>query len=252
MNLVIDIGNSRVKTGIFRNGALEEILIHDHQEFNQSLLQWIISENVAADIQYIGCATVGNRDILTELERLAATLPSARWLAIDYRTPLPVKNAYRSPQTLGMDRICACIGARSLTPKGAILVIDSGTAITYDYLDPNNQYLGGGIAPGLRSRFRSLNDYTASLPLVNLEGDLPLIGYDTDTSIRSGVVNGMVAEISGIVSRYRALPNDQLIVYLTGGDAAYLGNHLKNINFVNSDLLILGIQSVVSYYFANA
>ncbi len=252
MNLIIDIGNSRVKTGIFRNGVLDQVLNHSHQEFSAALAKWIKSENVASDIQYIGCASVGNKDMLAAVERLAGTVPGARWLAIDYQTPLPVKNAYRSPRTLGMDRICACVGARSLTPNGPILVIDSGTAVTYDYLDADNQYLGGGIAPGLRSRFRSLNDYTASLPLVDPEGDLPLIGYNTETSIRSGVVNGMLAEISGIISRYQTLSDDQLIVYLTGGDAVYLGNHLKSINFVDSDLLILGIQTVVSYYFANA
>lgn len=252
MNLIIDIGNSRVKTGIFRNGKVTEVLNHSHQEFSEQLNNWIKSENVASDIQYIGCASVGNKDMLAVVEQLAGSLPGARWLAIDHQTPLPVINAYRSPRTLGMDRICACAGARSLTPTGPLLVIDSGTAITYDYLDASNHYQGGGIAPGLRSRFRSLNDYTASLPLVDPEGDLPLIGYNTETSIRSGVVNGMLAEISGIISRYRALSDDQLTVYLTGGDGVYLGNHLKSINFVDSNLLLIGIQTVVSYYFANA
>lgn len=252
MNLIIDIGNSRVKTAIFRNGQLENLLNHSHQEFASAVSTWIKSENVAGDIQYIGSASVGNKDMLTAVAQLAEDLPKAKWLAIDHQTPLPVTNAYRSPATLGMDRICACVGARSRTGSGPLLVIDSGTAVTYDYLDANNRYLGGGIAPGLRSRFRSLKDYTASLPLVDPVGDLPLIGYNTETSIRSGVVNGMLAEVSGIVARYQTLTDDQLIVYLTGGDGVFLGNHLKNINFVDSDLLLYGIQTVVTYYFANA
>ena len=252
MNLIIDIGNSRVKTGIFQGEHLQEVLNHSHEEFGTALREWINAQNVAEDIQYIGSASVGNKSMLAVVTELTDELPLAKWCSIDHQTPLPVVNAYKSPQTLGMDRICACVGARSRTPEGPLLVIDSGTAITYDYLDANNHYQGGGIAPGLRTRFRSLNDYTASLPLVDPEGDLPLIGYNTVTSIRSGVVNGMLAEISGIVDRYQTLTDDQLIVYMTGGDGVFLGNRLKSINFVDSNLLLYGIQTVVSYYFANA
>ncbi|MCL4105823.1 UNVERIFIED_CONTAM: hypothetical protein GTU68_012461 [Idotea baltica] len=151
-----------------------------------------------------------------------------------------------------MDRICACIGGRSRTAQGRLLVIDAGTAITYDYLDAENRYQGGGIAPGIRLRFRSLNDYTASLPLVETLGDTPLVGYNTETSIRSGVVNGMVAEVAGVVEAYRQLAPEPLTVYLTGGDGVFLGNRLKSINFVDSDLLLYGIHTVVSYYFENA
>jgi len=252
LNLIIDIGNSRVKVAVFQDDVLQSVTPFSHAEFPKALPNWVKQENIGPQIQYMGCASVGKKELMAAFSDLAKALPQAQWLAIDHQTPLPVDNAYRTPQTLGMDRICACVGGRSRTKEGRLLVIDAGTAITYDYLDAENRYQGGGIAPGIRLRFRSLNDYTASLPLVETKGDAPLIGYNTETSIRSGVVNGMVAEVAGVVESYRNLSPEPLTVYLTGGDGVFLGNRLKNINFVDSDLLLYGIHTVVSYYFENA
>ncbi|HHG83361.1 MAG TPA: type III pantothenate kinase [Bacteroidetes bacterium] len=164
---------------------------------------------------------------------------------IDHATPLPVGNAYASPKTLGMDRICAAAGALKLAKNGPILSIDAGTAITYDYVDAFGTYQGGGISPGLRTRFRALNDYTAALPYVEKEGQLQLVGEDTVTSIRSGVVNGVLMEVDGIITQYRKLAGNALKVYLTGGDADFLGNHLKNVNFVDSNLLLRGVLAII-------
>lgn len=252
LNLIIDIGNSRVKVAVFKAGVLQTVVPFSHEDFPTALPKWVVAENIGSEIQYLGCASVGKKELMAAVSRLADDLPQAQWLAIDHQTPLPVANAYRTPETLGMDRICACIGGRSRTTQGRLLVIDAGTAITYDYLDAENRYQGGGIAPGIRLRFRSLNDYTASLPLVETQGDTPLVGYNTETSIRSGVVNGMVAEVAGVVEAYRKLAPEPLTVYLTGGDGVFLGNRLKSINFVDSDLLLYGIHTVVSYYFENA
>ncbi len=252
MNLAIDIGNSRVKVGLFVEKRLLQVHAFGHEHFSTALLAVLEGDNLLEKVKYLGCASVGNKEILREVEWLAESFPGAELLMIDSETPLPVTNAYRSPSTLGMDRICACAGARTFAPDGPLLVIDAGTAITYDYLDGDSHYQGGGIAPGMRLRFRSLNDHTAALPLVEAAGDLPLVGYDTLTSIRSGVVNGLLAEIEGIVHRYRQEVGPSLKAFLTGGDAGFLGNHLKNINFVDPNLLLYGIHAVTTYNLSNA
>lgn len=252
MILAVDIGNTRAKVGVFKDHQLIETLNFSHQEFEAGLRDWIKSGDNEKSIQYLGGASVGNRDVYQALTRLVQELPLAKWLSIDYQTPLPVENAYASPKTLGIDRICACVGARERQTEGALLVIDAGTAITYDFLDAQNRYQGGGIAPGLRLRFRVLNDYTAALPLVDKEGDLVLIGYNTETSIRSGVVNGMLAEIEGLIEQYKKLAGPDLQVFLTGGDADFLGNHLKKVNFVDSKLLLYGIHAVIIHHFLRA
>lgn len=247
MILAVDIGNTRVKVGVFRQGHLEEVLFYAHSEFPAAFEDWLAAgENLEA-VQYMGCASVGNLEMLEALEAFAHERLGAGWLRIGPGTPLPVTNAYASPRTLGMDRICACVGARARVHEGPLLAIDAGTAITYDYLDEGNAYRGGGIAPGMRLRFQALHEKTASLPLVDPLGELPLVGFDTETSIRSGVVNGLLAEIEGICERYRALAGPKLKVFLTGGDADFLGNHLKSITFVDSNLLLFGIHAVITH-----
>lgn len=186
--------------------------------------------------------------MVTAAHHLADTQPHLQVLRIDRDTALPIGNRYRSPQTLGMDRICAAIAGRDRAPQGPVLVINAGTAITYDYVDAEGDYLGGGIAPGMRGRFRALHEFTAALPLVDPAGPLQLIGDDTETSIRSGVLNGLLAEIEGIVARYRDLAGPALSVFLTGGDTEFLGNHLKSVTFADANLLLYGINSIILHH----
>lgn len=252
MILAVDIGNTRVKVGVFEGPDLREVMIFAHEDFPSGLAKRLGDEEFRGKVQYMGCASVGNLKMLNALEEFALGHEEAGWLRIDHETPLPVSNAYASPTTLGMDRICACVGARARTEKGPLLAIDAGTAITYDYLDGGDNYQGGGIAPGMRLRFQALHDHTASLPLVETKGDLPLVGYNTETSIRSGVINGLLSEIEGICERYRSLAGPELKVFLTGGDADFLGNHLKSITFVDSNLLLYGIHAVITYNLSSA
>jgi type III pantothenate kinase len=132
--------------------------------------------------------------------------------------------------------------------QGPVLAVNAGTALTFDFVDAQGRYLGGSISPGLRTRFRSLNAFTAALPMVEAEGPAPLIGDSTETSIRSGVLNGMLAEIEGLVQQYRQLAGSGLKVYLTGGDAVFLGNHLKSVTFVDANLLLYGINAIVLHH----
>jgi type III pantothenate kinase len=144
-----------------------------------------------------------------------------------------------------MDRICATVAGFERAGTGPVLVINAGTALTFDYVDEANDYLGGAISPGLQTRFRALHDYTAALPLLSLEGRLQWVGDSTDTCIRSGVVHGMVLEMEGFITRYARLSRKPLQVYLTGGDAGFLGNHVKNITFVDSNLVLYGINTLI-------
>lgn len=243
--LALDIGNTFAKLGVFHGEELVMVRRYTHAALTRGLEDDAKNGYFGEKVKYIGMVSVGKEGMKNSLQALEARFPDASWLMIDHGTVLPVRNAYATPQTLGMDRICAAAGAVQAAGKGPILSIDAGTAITYDFVDAAGAYQGGGISPGIRIRFRALHDYTAALPMVELEGDLKLVGDDTVTSIRSGVVNGVLAEIDGVVAHYRQLAGSELQVYLTGGDAEFLGNHLKNINFVDSNLLLRGVLAII-------
>lgn len=245
INLVIDIGNSLTKAGLFKGKELLQEGAWNPKEEN--VAQAIQKFCQGSEVKYMGMVSVGKESRIASLESLKEMVASENWIKIDRSTPLPVKSRYATPATLGMDRITAVVGAWEQQETGPLLVIDSGTAITYDYMDAEGQYCGGGIGPGLWLRLRSLNDYTAALPLIDPFGPLKLVGDSTESSIRSGVVNGLLAEIDGIISKYRATFSPPPAIYLTGGDAQFLGNHLKNVNFVDSHLLLRGINAVIRY-----
>jgi len=161
---------------------------------------------------------------------------------IQSTTDLPIVNLYSTPDTLGTDRIVAVIAACSYSKGLPVLVIDSGTAITYDFADAAHRYRGGGISPGVKMRFRALHEFTARLPLIEVQAQPALIGDSTELSMRSGVINGCLAEIQGIIDRYRAAYGAELCVFLTGGDQYLFENQLKNVNFAASNLVLEGIK----------
>jgi type III pantothenate kinase len=158
--------------------------------------------------------------------------------------PLPIKILYATPQTLGVDRIAGSCGALQLFPGKNTLVIDAGTCITYDFTDSSKQYYGGSISPGLKMRFQAVHTFTARLPLVSPAENPELIGNSTETSIQSGIVNGTVAEIDGIIDRYRQKYPD-LQVILCGGDGPFFENKLKASIFASPDLVLIGLNSVL-------
>lgn len=248
MNIVVDIGNSRVKLGYFDAEQLLAVDAFVHADFPDAVLESEAWQTYSGQSKYLGLASVGNILMVQATESLVATQPQLKLLRIDQHTSLPIGNRYASKDTLGMDRVCASVAAFKRAGKGPLLVINVGTAMTFDFVDGNDDYLGGSIAPGLRTRFRALETFTAKLPLVQKEGPAPLIGDSTETSIRSGVLNGMLAEIEGMIARYRELAGAALKVYLTGGDAEFLGNHLKSVTFVDANLLLYGINTIVLHH----
>ena len=158
----------------------------------------------------------------------------------------PFKNLYASPETLGIDRMILASGAVLQFQDVNRLVIDAGTCVTYDFIDTNNNYLGGAISPGIGLRYESLHNYTAKLPLLTRENPKQLIGNSTEQSIHSGVINGLIMEIEGFINSnlYR---NDNFIIILTGGDADFLAERLKNTIFANSNFLLESLNQIFQY-----
>ncbi len=248
MNIALDIGNTRVKLGYFDGEHLVARSAHLHADFPAEALASEAWLRYSPDSKYLGWVSVGREAMVTAAHILAGMQPHLEVLRIDRDTALPIGNRYRTPATLGMDRICAAVAAHGRASSRPVLVVNAGTAITYEYVDAAGDYCGGGISLGLQSRFRALHEFTAALPLVEPIGPLQLVGDDTETCIRSGVVNGLLAEIEGIIQQYKILAGERLQVFLTGGDADFLGNHLKSVTFVDANLLLYGINSIILHH----
>jgi type III pantothenate kinase len=234
MNVVVDSGNSAAKVGIFDHQNLMEKRI-----FTEEALQ-----------QYLSSTPVDNilvSSVSTPAEKILSWVKTkAKKFSLDPLLPLPVKSLYKTPQTLGVDRIAGACGAWQLFPFQNSLVIDAGTCITYDFIDAKGNYHGGSISPGLHMRFKAMNTFTARLPLITPAADPPLIGNSTETSMQSGVVNGIVSEIDGIIGQYHD-KFQQLRVILCGGDTAFFENKVKASIFASPELVLVGLNSILIY-----
>lgn len=237
-----------MKVGYFEDKELLAHSAHLHADFPQEVLTSEPWKRYSPQSKYLGLVSVGKTMMMNAATSLFQNQPHLQMLRIDHTTNLPIENGYRTPETLGMDRICAAVAGYDRAGQGPVLVINAGTAITYEYVDIHGNYLGGGISLGLAGRFRALHEFTAALPLIDHHGFLQLVGDDTETSIRSGVVNGLLAEIEGVIERYEALAGPQLTVFLTGGDADFLGIHLKSVTFADANLLLHGINSIILHH----
>ena len=239
MNLIIDIGNNSAKFFLF-NG--EQIVLHTRRE--NTGFDVIDEWNRLYDIDKAIVSTViaDSRELQDELDKL--NCPVVRFSS---STPLPLEIGYRTPGTLGSDRIAAAVGAWNEAPGRNLLIIDAGTAITVDFVGKDGKYNGGNIAPGIKMRLRALHEYTSRLPMVDKEGDTPAIGYDTETAIRSGVINGICHEIEGYINEFKQKYCD-LLVFLTGGDEKPLKNRIKNCIFADKYLVAKGLNRILTDY----
>ena len=235
MNLVVDYGNTAAKVGIFDKQALT-------QKHTFSTLQQVeeFLTNVAA------------KNLLVSSVNEDGSLISSWAIGIEKKIilnpdlPLPINNLYATPKTLGVDRIAHACGALQLFPGENTLVIDTGTCVTYDFIDEQKNYHGGGIAPGLTMRFKAVHTFTARLPLVQAVDTPPLIGNSTETSIQSGIINGMISEMNGIIEQYHKKYKD-LRVILCGGDSRFFENKMKASIFASPDLVLIGLNSILLY-----
>ena len=239
MNLIIDIGNNSAKFFLFQG---EQIILHTRKE--NSSFDVIDEWNRLYDIDKVIVSSVITdcQSLLDEISKLQCPV-----IRFDKSTPLPLEVNYRTPGTLGSDRIAAAVGAWGEAPGRNILVIDAGSAITIDFVGKDGKYNGGNIAPGIKMRLRALHEYTDRLPMVEKEGDIPTIGYDTETAIRSGVINGVCHEIEGYTNEFKQKYCD-VLVFLTGGDEKPLKNRIKSCIFADKYLVAKGLNRILNDY----
>jgi len=169
-----------------------------------------------------------------------------RFHKLDHHSKLPITTPVGKPETIGADRLGLVVAAVDLFPGKHNLVIGLGSAITYNFVNKFNEFLGGGISPGLGMRFRALNSFTDLLPLVEKDWNFPLVGYDTRTNILSGVVLGMAKEIDGIIESYEEKYVNFNVV-LTGGDTSFFVHLLKKKIFADPNLIYKGLYAICEY-----
>lgn len=238
MNLVIDIGNTAAKIAVFD----ETELVETFHESNHSLtkLQEIakiypLQKGIIASVISL------TNEIQEQLNALGFEM-----LYVDSTTPIPITNLYKTPKTLGVDRLAAVIGAHALHPGKDMLVIDAGTCITYDFIDANGNYQGGNISPGIDMRLKALNTFTDKLPLVSREGYAPFWGDSTETAIRAGVIQGVSMEIEGYI-RQLETKFPSLFVFLTGGSEICFDTNRKSTIFADRFLVLKGLNRILEY-----
>lgn len=248
-NLTIDIGNTSVKVAFFigtQIAATNRFVRRDSR-----LLDRFIS-SYKPDTAIV-CSTASS-DASRRLEELAEQR-CRRVLHMTHETALPITLGYRTPSTLGRDRIATAVGAWTIAQRldmdSDVLVIDAGTAITYDLVTSKGCFVGGNIAPGLGLRFKALHEHTGRLPLVQPDGDTPVVGYDTLTAIRSGVLLGLLGEIKSYMADLK-LTYPNLMVFITGGDGKLLHERLDNEDIIYyENLAAEGLNRIYLYHAAN-
>ncbi|SFD14857.1 type III pantothenate kinase [Algibacter pectinivorans] len=239
MNLIIDVGNSYVKLAVFKDSELLEkrvVLLKAVEDEIDVLAKHYL------DLDNVIISSVGNLDKLT----IKSISKRFNVLFLDSNTKLPFKNLYSTPKTLGVDRIALVSGSIKQFSEKNVLIIDAGTCVTYDFINSNNEYLGGAISPGINMRYKALNNFTAKLPLLDKEMPKNIIGNSTEASIHSGVVFGFLKEIEGVIKCYKMKYSD-LTVILTGGDAKFLSKQLKSSIFANPNFLLEGLDYILQF-----
>ena len=240
--LCFDFGNTRLKCAVFNASSIIEVITLENDDDDtieglvkkyqpqKTILSSVIEHN-------------------PNLEKILSA--SSRFHKLSHQTNLPFTAPVSKPETIGADRLALSAAAVYFYPKKNNLVIGLGSCITYNFINKNNQFLGGSISPGMEMRFKSLQTFTAKLPLIqpdpiDIGWNFPLVGYDTKTNILSGVMLGMAKEIDGIIDAY-ADKYGNFNVLLTGGDAAYFARHLKSKIFADPGLIFKGLYAISEY-----
>lgn len=247
MNLCIDQGNSRTKVALMTD---EGKIINDfiYKQFSSAEVERLfdlyeITDSIISSVVNIEAAVVNT------LHRR-----SQHFVLFDHNTPVPIVNTYDTPQTLGQDRLAAAVGAKSLCPNENLLIIDAGSAITYDFVTDKGEYIGGNIAPGLKMRFTMLQRMTKKLPLVDADENelVPLFGKNTRDAIVAGVIRGIAYEVKGYMRTLRE-KTPHFRTYLTGGHAAYILNNVRTSRSEKREityekhLVLIGLNEILVF-----
>jgi type III pantothenate kinase len=232
--LVIDSGNTYTKIGQFVDGKL----INVHQI--ESL------EDIVLTVQQYRPVKIVLGSVNFPFDQFKKKISSIEIHPILSTAEVPFKVRYKTPATLGIDRLAGIAWAWEQSPGKNMLVIDAGTCITYDIINEEGEYLGGGISPGIELRLKSLHTYTTNLPEVRFKEDIQLIGDTTQNSILSGVMNGLIEEINGIISEYKKKYKD-LTIFMSGGSAIFFESKIKHSIFAFPNMVLLGLYSLYEF-----
>jgi type III pantothenate kinase len=238
LNLIIDQGNTLTKYAIFDQSKIVHFYTTqnlDEEQIRQSLRSFPIMHAFLSSVRTSG---------YDDWKKLEKYIPGA--LFFDTTIGLPFTNNYTTPQTQGKDRLAAVAGGIAIFGDDNILIVDAGTAITFEFITKGFVYKGGNISPGLSLRFKALNQFTSQLPLCTPNADAGFIGNSTREAITAGVQNSMIFEIDGYInelkSRYPSLK-----AAITGGDAEFFAGKLKNPIFVHQNLVLIGLNRILEY-----
>ncbi len=240
MRLIIDQGNSTTKLYTATSSEVVDCVVSDNEDMLEYVRQRIANTPFEAAI-YSSVRREYDKHLINVMSRKIPHI-----VCMGNTTHLPIGIEYRTPHTLGHDRIAAAVGAWTQQPGRPLLVVDAGTAITYDLVSAQGKFVGGNIAAGVSMRLRALHEHTGRLPLVASDGELPLLGYDTETAIRAGALQGAAYELEGYITACEA-EYPELLVFLTGGDAERLATIIKRSIFVDKNLVPKGLNRILEY-----
>ena len=237
MNLVIDAGNTLIKTAVFMGNEILSEAKFNHENFLPEIEKIFdshpdINNSIISSVSCLSGKDVKALSVFCKVHELNS------------KSKVPFVNLYETPQTLGTDRIALITAAYYECKSENVLIIDSGSCITYDFLSEDAKYYGGAISPGIYMRFKALNMFTANLPLIETTELTDFIGNSTQSSIVSGIINGIIHEIEGTIRQYSERFTD-LTIILTGGDSDFLSKRLKSTIFANSNFLFKGLNYIL-------
>lgn len=239
VNLCVDWGNTRVKAAVYSGDQQVEARNFSAEEASSAISGIISSHKPEKGIL---CSVTNHT---SDAEQIMGGELKA-FMKLDNSTRVPIMNAYSSPDSLGADRLGLAVAAHMLNPDKNNLVISLGTCITYNFVQKNKTFRGGAISPGLHMRLKAMHEFTDRLPEVKLEGELLLLGYDTETCMRSGAVYGIAAEIDGMIADFSSQYADFNAI-LTGGDLPFFASKVKSKIFADPDLLLKGLNLILNY-----
>tara|TARA_B100001758_G_C18272150_1_gene536949 strand:+ start:150 stop:866 length:717 start_codon:yes stop_codon:yes gene_type:complete len=236
LKLIIDIGNSAVKVALFKDKWLlraAEFKSCSMSNITKFLSQEVVLRTILSSVKNIDKQTL---EVITHY----------RAILLDERTALPIKICYKTPSTLGKDRIAAVVAASSIYKDKNVMVLDFGSCLTIDIITKQREYIGGRISPGLNMRYNALHHFTDQLPLCKIENNESFVGDDTISSINIGVQQGMIAEVKEVIASFIKENNDTTVIF-TGGDCFFFEKELKNSIFANPFLVLEGLNEILDY-----
>ena len=239
--LVVDIGNTLIKLAVFKSDTLV---------FETKAKSFLVRDIKALKDKY-GFQSCIYMNVRANEPRFIQHLRRNNHLyKVDYKMKLPIKNSYKTPETLGMDRLVSMIAAQALYQGQNVLVVDMGTCIKYDFIDSKGKYHGGNIAPGLFMRIKSMHTMTGKLPLVKPKYIKSILGKTTEEALQNGSVLAIKLEIEGFIKTLtKKWPKIKVI--LTGGDSKYFGEIIESKIFVLPELNLIGLNETLKFLVAN-